>query len=293
MSVFVPPVTPVTPDEAQIIEENDGIEPVSGPIIVAPGTGNSVELVPIGPTQIGSGLQGGDILVFGFQDQSREAGEDGVASAAPVTIGNALDANGDIINASGTSYQIADNYKDPVIANLSDAITDGQSVNLDLQTIGDGVRGDSGTFADNLPPGESGPFAYYVNTGVADDRVEGSDKADFVRLGVGDDTFKLGAGDDVLRTGPGNDFGSLGEGDDTLYLTIDQLQGDFTKTITDFDELGDDQILINVADDIADNIDISGLGTNEITITLSGDPSGTTTIKSNGETIDDDDVTFV
>ena len=132
-----------------------------------------------------------------------------------------------------------------------------------------------------------------MNTGSADDEVEGSDAADFVRLGVGDDTFKLGAGNDVLRTGPGNDFGSLGEGDDTLYLTIDQLQGDFTKTISDFDELGDDQILIDVDDDIADNIDISGLGTNEITITLSGDPSGTTTIVSNGETIDDDDVTFV
>lgn len=290
MSVFVPPVIPVTPDEAQIIEENDGIEPVSGPIIVAPGTGNSVELVPIGPTQIGSGLQGGDILVSGFQDQ---AGEDGVAPAPPVTIGNAKDANGDIINASGTSFQVADNYQGTVTVNLSGAITDGLSVDLDRQTIGNGVRGDSGSIADNLPPGESGPFAYYVNTGVADDRVEGSDKADFVRLGVGDDTFKLGAGDDVLRTGPGNDKGSLGEGDDTLYLTIDQLQGDFTKTITDFDELGDDQILIDVADDIRDNIDISGLGTNEITITLSGDPSGTTTIKSDGETIGDDDVTFV
>ncbi len=290
MSVFVPPVTPVTPDEAQVIEENDQLQVVSGPVIVAPGTGNSVELVPIGPTQIGSGLQGGDILVSGFQDQS---GEDGVAPAAPVTIGNALDANGDIINASGTSFQVADNYQGTVTVNLSDAITDGQSVNLDLQTIGDGVPGDSGTIADNLPPGENGPFAYYVNTGAADDSVEGSDKADFVRLGVGDDTFKLGAGDDVLRTGPGNDFGSLGEGDDTLYLTVDQLQGDFTKTITDFDELGDDQILIDVADDIADNIEITGLGTNEITITLSGDPSGTTTIKSNGETIDDDDVTFV
>ena len=284
MSVFVPPVPPVTPDESTIVEENDQIQVVSGPVIVAPGTGNSVELVPVGETGVASGTQQADILVTNVEDSG--------VTPAPISIGVALDSEGNTLDSSGSSFQIADNYQGSVTVNLADAITDGASVDLSVASIGEGVPGDSGTIADNAPA-DSEPFAYYVNTGSADDEVEGSDAADFVRLGVGDDTFKLGAGNDVLRTGPGNDFGSLGEGDDTLYLTIDQLQGDFTKTISDFDELGDDQILIDVADDIADNIDISGLGTNEITITLSGDPSGTTTIVSNGETIDDDDVTFV
>ena len=132
---------------------------------------------------------------------------------------------------------------------------------------------------------------YYINAGAGNDQVAGSRGNDFLRLGAGDDTFDAADGDDIVRTGSGNDTGSLGLGDDTVYFTVDQLQGTQSKTITDFDAKGNDKIQIDA--DLEDLISIDGVGTNSITINLSGSQTGTTTVVSQGETIDDDDIEFV
>ena len=110
-------------------------------------------------------------------------------------------------------------------------------------------------------------------------------------MGAGNDQFNAGAGDDIVRVGIGNDSGTLGAGNDILYLTVDQLQGDNVNTITDFDVNGDDKIQIDA--DLEDLVDIEGIGTNAIIITLSGAQTGTTAVISEGESIDGDDIEFV
>ena len=94
-----------------------------------------------------------------------------------------------------------------------------------------------------------------------------------------------------VRTGSGNDAGTLGAGDDIVYFTVDQLQGDQTKTINDFDASGNDKIQIDK--DLKDLVSIEGKGTKAIKISLSGAQTGSTNVVSEGETIDDDDIEFV
>jgi len=86
---------------------------------------------------------------------------------------------------------------------------------------------------------------------------------------------------------------ALGTGDDILYLTVDQLQGQSTNTIIDFDgaSAGDDKIQIDA--DLVGRVSIAGQGTNRIVITLSGSQTGVTTIVSEAGTIDNDDIQFV
>ena len=212
------------------------------------------------------------------------------SGTAGVTIGNATDAAGGELNASGSTFQISDTYQGTVVANLSGAIVDGTKVDVSTDT-------GNGSIAANLPGTASNAFAtsanldYYVNTGAANDQVEGSKGNDFVRLGAGNDTFNTGAGDDIVRTGSGDDSGTLGAGDDIAYFTVDQLQGNQTKTIKDFDANGNDKIQIESS--LKDLVDITGQGTNAIKITLSGAQTGTTAVISEGNTIDDDDIEFV
>jgi hypothetical protein len=205
-----------------------------------------------------------------------------------LTIGNAVDADGNKLDASGSSFQVADDYEGNVLANLNGAIVSGEKVDGDTPALG------GGTISDNAPS-DSGPFDFYINTGAGDDAVEGSSGSDFVRLGAGDDEFNLGLGDDVVRLGTGDDEGTLGAGNDVIYLTVDQLQsepGDVNdKVITDFDTNGDDKIQID--EDLEGLVEITGVGTNTITITLSGEQSGVTTITSQGESIDEDDIEFI
>lgn len=210
---------------------------------------------------------------------------------AGVTIGNATGATGGELNAAGSSFQIADTYKGTVVANLSGAIVDGTKVDTSTDT-------GSGSIAANMPGSTSANgFAsttevdYYVNTGAAADEVSGSKGNDFLRLGAGNDTFNAGAGDDIVRTGSGDDTGTLGAGEDIVYFTVDQLQGTQTKTIKDFDANGNDKIQIESS--LKGLTTIEGEGTKEIKITLSGAQTGTTTVVSQGETIDGDDIEFV
>ena len=74
-------------------------------------------------------------------------------------------------------------------------------------------------------------------------------------------------------------------------MTVDQLQGSSVNIIKDFDSFGDDKIQID--NDLKNLVDIDGVGTNIITITLSGAQTGVTAIVSEGETIDEDDIDFV
>jgi len=91
-----------------------------------------------------------------------------------------------------------------------------------------------------------------------------------------------GAGNDVIRLGPGNDV---------VYLTVDQLQGTQAKVINDFSTNGADKI--QIAKNLQGLVSITGQGTKQIVITLSGAQTGTTTITSNGQVIKPDDIQFV
>ena len=71
-------------------------------------------------------------------------------------------------------------------------------------------------------------------------------------------------------------------------MKIREYEGVFYN-LEDFDANGDDNIKIEDGLDVT----IDGLGTNTITITLAGDPDTVTTIISEGETIDEDDIDFV
>ena len=63
------------------------------------------------------------------------------------------------------------------------------------------------------------------------------------------------------------------------------------NTVTDFDANGNDKIQID--SNLEGLVSITGQGTNKITISLSGAQTGTTTVESGGQTIDDDDIEFV
>lgn len=283
VSAVIQVVTPVS--------TNGAIEPPAGTttqatsgetfVVTDPNTGanspTTITAPESGAINVAAGTAGSNVVVDG----------DGTAA---VTIGNATDNAGGELNASGSTFQVADSYQGTVVANLRGAIVDGTKVDVSTDT-------GNGSIGANLPGESSDAFAtsanidYYVNTGEANDQVEGSKGNDFVRLGAGDDTFNTGAGDDIVRTGSGNDSGTLGAGDDIGYFTVDQLQGNQTKTFKDFDANGNDKFQID--SDLKDLVDITGQGTKAIKITLSGSQTGTTVVISEGNTIDDDDIEFV
>ncbi len=253
--------TPVSSGESVVVTEAT----VGPAVIEAPETG---------VIEVASEAEGVDVVIEG-------------TGTAAVAISTSVDADGNPLSASGSSFQIDDDYQGSAVVNLEGAITGGEAVDAGTDAVG------GGTIADNAPadPNVFDNLDFYVNTGSGNDQVQGSQGNDFVRLGAGSDSFNLGAGDDIVRVGTGNDSGTLGLGDDILYLTVDQLEGDSVNTITDFDVDGDDKIQID--QDIEDRVSIDGIGTNVITITLSGDTIGTTAIVSEGESIDDDDIEFV
>lgn len=284
MSAVIQVVTPVS--------TADSVQPTAGATAQANSGETFVVTDPeVGattPTTITAPETGAFKVAVGTSQANVVVKGDGTAG---VTIGNATDAGGGELNAAGSSFQIADNYRGTVIANLSGAIVDGTKVNTSTDT-------GNGSIAANMPGStNSSGFAsstdidYYINTGAANDQVETTRGNDFVRLGAGNDTFNTGAGDDIVRTGSGDDSGTLGAGEDIVYFTVDQLQGSQTKTIKDFDANGNDKI--QIASNLEGLVEITGQGTKAIKITLSGAQTGTTAVISEGETIDDDDIQFV
>jgi Ca2+-binding RTX toxin-like protein len=195
---------------------------------------------------------------------------------------------GDIQATGGSAVQVDEDYQGEVIADFSNAIVtddEGNPTEVDL-TIS---TGDGSSIADNAPTGASG-INFYVNVGAANDKIQGTSGNDFIRGGAGNDVINAGAGDDIVRGGAGSDTVTLGEGEDVYYFTVDQLQGESNDTITDF-ESGVDQIQFDA--DLEGRVEITGQGTGKIVITLSGTETGTTTVTSNGDDIQDDDIQFV
>ena len=283
VSAVIQAVTPVSTVGAVQPTAGATTQATSGEtfVVTDPSTGATT------PTTITAPESGDFKVAVGTTQSNVVVKGDGTAG---VTIGNATDTAGGELNASGSSFQIADSYRGTVIANLSGAIVDGTKVDVSTDT-------GNGSIGANLPGGGSNAFAtssdidYYINTGAANDQVEGSKGNDFIRAGAGDDVVNSGGGDDIVRFGAGSDSGSLGAGDDIVYFTVDQLQGSSTNTITDFDSSGNDKIQIDA--DLKNLVDITGKGTKSIKITLSGAQTGTTTVVSEGNTIDDDDIEFV
>ena len=278
MSAFIPPIPPISADTAIEPEAGSTTEASSGEVIVVtdPSANVNDPVVVVAPDSgvinISAGTEGADIIIEGDGD-------------ATIEIGNAEDSNGNPLAGSGSTFQIEEDYQGSVIANLDGAITDGSQVDTSTETFS------GNTIAEAAPSNASNEYDFYISTGAGDDQVGGSQGNDFIRLGAGDDEFNAGDGNDIVRMGSGDDFGTLGQGDDIIYLTVDQLQGDQVKTVTDFDANGDDKIQIDA--DLEGLIDIEGFGTDTIIITLSGDQSGTTEFRSLGGTIDEDDVEFV
>ena len=280
MSASIQPVAPITVDPATVVSPPAGTTTtaVSGEQIVVTDPNSSgsdpvtITAPATGTVSTAAGAVQSNIIVEG----------DGTAG---VTFGTAETAGGGVLDASGSSFQVSDDYQGTVIANLEGAAVDGTNkVDLTTETPA------GNTIADNAPTGATG-FDYYIKTGAGNDQIEGSSGNDFIRAGAGDDDVNASGGNDVVRFGTGNDTGFLGAGDDTVYFTVDQLQGTNAKVIQDFDVNGDDSIEIDA--DLQDLVSISGQGTTSITITLSGAQTGTTTVLSQGETIDDDDIQFV
>ena len=256
-------------------------------LVTDPGTATQAANVIIpsatssGTVNLGVATKGGMLSVTG-------------EGTATLSIGGTTDAAGNALDQSGASIGISDNYAGSVIANFANAFISGDTkVNPDA-VLG-GADSSTGSVRANAPAGldftgDAAPNLY-INTGKGADQIAGSDKNDFIRAGAGNDSVNAGAGDDIVSFGSGNDTATLGVGDDNLYLTVDQLGDGDVNTINDFDSDGDDKITFNK--DMEGRLTITGQGTNTIIISLSGDTTATTTITSNGGTIDADDISFV
>ena len=280
MSFYIQPVTPISTESAAANPvAGDTTTIASGDIFVVTDPNSSAE-APVtietpdsGVVEIGVAAVESNVVVEG-------------TGTAGIIVGNVETPTGDPLDAAGSAIQIDDNYRGTILANLQNAITDGGNVDTEIETFA------GNSIADNLPGKEGdNTLSYYLNGGAANDNIEGSGGRDFIRLGAGDDRFDAGGGNDVVRLGAGDDEGFLGAGNDTVYFTVDQLQGSSVNILKDFDADGDDNIQIDA--DLQNLVDIEGLGTNVITITLSGAQTGTTAIVSEGEAIDEDDIEFV
>lgn len=279
-SAILPPVAPVDIGAPGVVKPAGGsqVTAVSGETIAitSPEANFANPVVVVAPASgtlnLAPATQGANVVVTG-------------EGSATLNIGTADNGGTNSpLNLGGSTVQVDENYKGRVVANFSGAVIDGV-VNKATDT---GV----GSIANNAPA-NAGNFNFYINTGSGDDAITGTVGNDFIRAGAGNDVIFSGAGNDVVRVGAGNDTMALGTGDDILYLTVDQLQGQSTNTIIDFDgaSAGDDKIQIDA--DLVGRVSIAGQGTNRIVITLSGSQTGVTTIVSEAGTIDNDDIQFV
>jgi Ca2+-binding RTX toxin-like protein len=203
--------------------------------------------------------------------------------------------NGNPQNLAGSVIQATDGSRGSFVVDYEGAVIGGTKVNGNTNLAD---RGGVGTIAGNAPPGTfngtpnfNGTPDTYIQTGAGNDSIQGSEGIDFIRAGAGNYVINAGAGNDIVRPGSGNDLITLGKGNDVVYLTVDQLQGIQTKTISDFSTSGADKI--QIASNLKNLVSITGQGSKQIVITLSGAQSGTTTIVSNGQVIKGDDIQFV
>jgi Ca2+-binding RTX toxin-like protein len=276
VSFAIPTVSPITVTGATI-------EPVAGsittlnsstPVVITDPAATNAPVVITGTGTMAVGTQQAQVVIQGDSN---------------INVGIARDSSGNPLGMGGAVIQATDTSGGSKIVNLDGANIGGAKVsgNVDLSAMGG-----AGTIADNAPPGTfNGTPDTYIHTGAGNDQIQGSSGIDFIRAGAGNDTINAGAGDDIVRPGAGTDLITLGQGNDVVYLTVDQLQGTSTNTISDFKVNGADKI--QIASDLRGLVSISGQGTQQIVISLSGAQTGTTTIVSQGQTINDDDIEFV
>lgn len=281
MSALISAVTPI--DVTSVVEQptaGSTVAVTSGTTfaITDPGTANDSVTIDT------SNLSSSDTVNVALGTESTDVIISG--GTGNLVIGTAQ-SGGSTLGAGGSAVQVSDDFEGSVTANLDGAIiSDTKKVDTTIESP------DGGTIASNAPS-NIGALDYYVKGGAGNDELQGSQGVDFIRGGAGDDTINASGGDDIVRLGTGNDIATLGQGDDTVYFTVDQLQGTTTNTITDFDKDGSGDDKIQIDDDLEGRIGIDGVGTDTIVITLSGSETGTTTVKSEGGTIDDDDIEFV
>ena len=303
MSSFIPDV-PDLPDDVSLYlpEGTTRQTSVQTVWIGVPGVAGEpgiLNLDGVGTTEFASATQNYNFVAGSGPENVKE----------PIQIGSVEDPTGEKINAAGSVFQIADDYEGEVIVNLGEAPFTGATVNTGVSTIGDAQDievlpdgsntniFDAGTIAENAPTSSSDEelqFSFYVNTGAANDQIQGSGGDDFIRGGAGNDKINSGAGNDLVRPGADDDIVTLGPGDDRFYLTVDQLQGTSKNIIVDFDLDGDDTIVIaeNLKGLVNGEVLEKGLGSKTIVIELGGAQPGTTEVVSAGSTIDDEDIVF-
>ena len=267
----------------------DATQPRAGDSVVAqsgeqfvindPNASNENPVVIIGASNadvftVASGVAGSNVAITAESNTTIEIGTAFTINA---------DGNATPLNGAGTSFQVDETFEGSAIVNLDGAIiSDDAKVDLDTETW------NGTTIADNAPAGAEG-IDYYVNTGAGNDAIEGSRGNDFLRGGAGNDAINAGAGNDIVRPGAGTDDVTLGAGEDTLYLTVDQLQGETTNTITDF-TAGEDTIQIDA--DLLSRTELNFVD-GDLIIELTGSETGSTTVQSLNDDISEDDVEFV
>ena len=275
MSIIVPPVPPIDADTSFQPEAGEIVGAQSGDNFVITDPATNAENPAIiatsgGTNEVAAGAQQSNVFITGDGDF--------------VDITTAVAANGGLLeplDGSGSTFQVDEDFEGTVIADLDGAIIGNAKVDLDTET-------QNGSIADNAPAGADG-IDYYVNGGAGNDQLGGSAGNDFIRGGAGDDSINAKAGNDIVRPGAGTDDITLGTGEDVLYLTVDQLQGVYTNTITDFTS-GEDTIQIDA--DLESRSELNFVD-GDLIIELTGTETGSTTISSNNNDIGEDDVEFV
>ena len=205
MSAFASPVLPISIDalDQQVISNLEAplanIKPPSGSttgviggdvvVIADPNANNDPVTIVVpetGEINIASGTPGADYIIEGIGD-------------AIIRVGNAIDADGNVLLAAGSTYQVDNDYEGTVIVNLDGAICDSVDINIITTT---------GLIANALPQSLSELerdfqfyFDFYVNTGAGEDQIQGSSCKDFIRAGAGNDIVNAGQGNDLVRTG--------------------------------------------------------------------------------------------
>lgn len=283
MSYAIPAVTPVS--TASVPQPVGGTTVTTGTVAVTSPTASTTPVV-VTPTA-------GSTVTMGIATPGAQAVIQAVAGSE-VKVGIAT-KDGLVQSLAGSIVQASDASQGSILVDYAGAVVGGTKVAGSTQLGGD--RGGVGTIANNAPAGvfdlSSTTPDTYIQTGAGNDQIEGSAGIDFIRAGAGNDTINAGDGNDIVRPGSGNDNMTLGKGNDVVYLTIDQLQGTQTKNISDFKTSGADKI--QISKNLQGLVSITGQGTKQIVITLSGAQSGTTTIISGpqGLAINNDDIQFV
>lgn len=288
MSAAIPPVESITADTSIQPTAGGNEQATDGGTYVVTDSATSgsdpttITAPQEGEFSVAVGTESSNVLVEGDGTATINIG---IASTSTATAPDGTPV--DTLDSQGSSFQVSDDYQGSVVANLSGAIVNGDT-KVDTTTPAPG----GGTIGDNAPSPDI-QVDYYVNTGAGSDQVQGSAGSDFVRAGEGDDTVNAGAGDDIVRLGTGNDTATLGDGADQVYFTVDQLQFDGTKTITDF-KSGEDKLTF-AADANPSGYSISDDG-QTLTLTFSNDGGATTyttTIVSQGDGFQDTDLEFL